>query len=154
MVNGFLLNNELTDFSFAYKNAEGLIANRVEPGKRPRSSMAPTIVLKSGTPVMAIGSPGGSRIINYVANSLIRTLLWKQDTFEAINAPHISNRYGQMDVEIDRLGAEELRALEVMGYKVESRDLNSGLHAIVINPKNGELNGSADLRREGHVAGD
>lgn len=154
MVKGFLLNNELTDFSFAFKNEEGLIANRVQPGKRPRSSMAPTIVMRDNAPFMAIGSPGGSRIINYVANSLIRTLMWSQSPFDAINAPHISNRYGQMDVEANRLSAKQVNAFKTIGYKTVERDLNSGLHVIQIDKDKATLIGAADLRREGHVAGD
>ena len=154
MVNGFLLNNELTDFSFSFKNDKGLIANRVQPGKRPRSSMAPTIVMEGDTPTMAIGSPGGSRIINYVANALIRTLMWNQQPFDAINAPHISNRYGQMDVEAGRLDRRTINAFTKMGYKTAERDLNSGLHVIKIDKANSRLTGAADLRREGHVAGE
>lgn len=154
MVHGFLLNNELTDFSFAYQSEKGLIANRVEPGKRPRSSMAPTIVMENNKPVLAIGSPGGSRIINYVANSLIRTLMWKQAPYDAINGPHISNRFGQMDLEQDRFSDDSIRAFETMGYKVAQRDLNSGLHVIHIDRDSNTLVGAADLRREGHVAGE
>ena len=154
MVHGFLLNNELTDFSFAYQDESGLIANRVEPGKRPRSSMAPTIVMENNSPVLAVGSPGGSRIINYVANSLIRSLMWKQAPYNAINAPHLSNRFGQMDLEQDRFDDGAVQAYEKMGYKVELRDLNSGLHIIKIDRDNNTLIGAADLRREGHVAGD
>ncbi|KZY69067.1 MULTISPECIES: gamma-glutamyltransferase [unclassified Oleiphilus] len=147
MVKGFLLNNELTDFSFKFENDKGLIANHVEAGKRPRSSMAPTIVFKGDTPVLAIGSPGGSRIINYVANSLIRLLAWGQPLIEAINAPHISNRYGDMDIEKDAWSDEDISALKNLGYKVNQRDLNSGLHAVQI--RKDLLKGAADKRREG-----
>ena len=84
MVGGFLLNNELTDFSFQ-SHAEGVpIANRVEPGKRPRSSMAPTIVMKDGKPVLAVGSPGGSRIIGYVAGAIVAHLDWGMDVQSAV----------------------------------------------------------------------
>ncbi|WP_197466454.1 gamma-glutamyltransferase, partial [Oleiphilus sp. HI0080] len=154
MVNGFLLNNELTDFSFSYENEQGLIANRVQAAKRPRSSMAPTIVMETGAPKMAIGSPGGSRIINYVANSLIRTLMWNQHPYNAINAAHISNRYGQMDVEKLKLDDELVARFKKMGYETQERDLNSGLHVIKIDKANARLIGAADERREGHVAGD
>jgi gamma-glutamyltranspeptidase/glutathione hydrolase len=154
MVNGFLLNNELTDFSFSYENEQGLIANRVQAAKRPRSSMAPTIVMETGAPKMAIGSPGGSRIINYVANSLIRTLMWNQHPYNAINAAHISNRYGQMDVEKLKFDGELVARFKQMGYETQERDLNSGLHVIKIDKANARLIGAADERREGHVAGD
>ena len=116
--------------------------------------MAPTIVMRDNAPFMAIGSPGGSRIINYVANSLIRTLMWSQSPFDAINAPHISNRYGQMDVEANRLSAKQVNAFKTIGYKTVERDLNSGLHVIQIDKDKATLIGAADLRREGHVAGD
>ena len=152
MVNGFLLNNELTDFSFKPKNESGLIANRVEPGKRPRSSMAPTIVYKDDKPILVIGSPGGSRIINYVANSLVRILLWEQPIREAIDAPHISNRYGPMDVEKGAAPELLLKAFDALGYTVNERDLNSGLHVIELD--DGVLLGAADRRREGTVQAD
>ena len=152
MVAGFLLNNELTDFSFrSHKNGVP-IANRVEPGKRPRSSMAPTIVLKDGRPVLAIGSPGGSRIIPYVAKAIIAHLDWGMDIQAAIDMPHLTNRFGTFDVE-KGTGAEGLApGLEALGYKVNVRDLNSGLHAIAISEgENPELAGGADSRREGRV---
>ncbi len=151
MARGFLLNNELTDFSFSYKDDKGLIANRVEPGKRPRSSMAPTIVLKDNAPYMAIGSPGGSRIITYVANALIRTLDWGYSPLDAVTAPHLSNRFGTMDIETGLSHSPLDEALRKMGYSVSERDLNSGLHLIKI--ENGQLSGAADPRREGAVAG-
>ena len=147
MVNGFLLNNELTDFSFRYENELGQIANRVEPGKRPRSSMAPTIVFKDDRPVLVVGSPGGSRIINYLANTLLRFLAWDEPVYAALNAPHISNRYGDMDIEAGRWPASFIVAFEGMGYTVKERDLNSGLHAIQIDDQ--AYIGAADERREG-----
>lgn len=152
MSNGFLLNNELTDFSFAgYKNGYP-IANRLEPGKRPRSSMAPTIVMKDGKPYMAVGSPGGSRIIGYVASTLIAHLDWGMPIQQAINQPHLINRFGTYDLE-KGTDAERFKApLEKMGFKVNVRDLNSGLHAIHF--KDGKLVGGADPRREGIAMGD
>ena len=152
MSGGFLLNNELTDFSFsAYKDGMP-IANRVEPGKRPRSSMSPTIVLKDGEPYMAIGSPGGSRIIGYVASALIAHIDWGVDIQQAVEMPHLVNRFGTYDLE-SGTAAETLKApLEEMGYKVNVRDLNSGLHAVHLS--NGELIGAADPRREGVALGD
>lgn len=150
MVGGFLLNNELTDFSLA-PSRDGLpIANRVEGGKRPRSSMAPTIVLKDGQPVLLIGSPGGSRIISYVAQALIGILDWQMDPQIAVDLGHVTNRNGATDVEE---GSEHLAAeLESFGQIVKLRNLNSGLHAILI--KDGVLIGAADKRREGVALGE
>ncbi|MBA5763178.1 gamma-glutamyltransferase [Vibrio sp. 404] len=152
MSNGFLLNNELTDFSFTSHKNGYPVANRVEPGKRPRSSMAPTIVLKDDQPYMAIGSPGGSRIIGYVAQTLIAHFDWGMDIQQAINMPRMVNRFGGYDLE---QGTKALRfkpALEEMGYKVDVRDLNSGLHGVVFT--DGKMIGGADPRREGIVLGD
>ncbi|WP_419910173.1 gamma-glutamyltransferase [Hoeflea sp.] len=151
MTNGFLLNNELTDFSFRTHRDGVPIANRVEPGKRPRSSMSPTIVMRDGRPYLAIGSPGGSRIIGYVAQAIIAHLDWGLDVQAAINMPHLVNRFGSFDVE-KGTEAEKLAApLETLGYKVNIRDLNSGLHAIVILEDG--LQGGADPRREGTAEG-
>ena len=151
MSGGFLLNNELTDFSFATHKNGVPIANRVEPGKRPRSSMSPTIVLKDGKPYMIVGSPGGSRIIGYVAQAIIAHLDWGMNVQEAINMPHAVNRFGTYDLE-EGTGAEALQSeLEAIGYEVNVRSLNSGLHAIVIS--DGQLMGGADPRREGVVLG-
>ncbi|WP_245832220.1 gamma-glutamyltransferase [Oceanospirillum sanctuarii] len=152
MSGGFLLNNELTDFSFASHKNGFPIANRLEPGKRPRSSMAPTLVMKDGKPYLAIGSPGGSRIIGYVASALIAHLDWGMSLQDAISKPHLINRFGTFDLEAGT-SAEKLKApLEVMGYKVSVRDLNSGLHGVLF--KDGKLIGAADPRREGIVLGD
>ncbi|MEO0569969.1 MAG: gamma-glutamyltransferase, partial [Pseudomonadota bacterium] len=99
MARGFLLNNELTDFSFRSHRDGVPVANRIEPGKRPRSSMAPTIVLKDDKPVLVIGSPGGSRIIGYVAKSIVAHLDWGMDVQQAVSLPHLLNRFGTYDVE-------------------------------------------------------
>ncbi len=151
MVGGFLLNNELTDFSRAPEADGRPIANRVEGGKRPRSSMAPTIVLKDGKPVLLIGSPGGSRIIAYVAQSLVAILDWNMPLADALALPHSLNRNGEKtDVEA---GAEGLAAgLEAMGHTINIRNLNSGLHAIAI--EGSKLTGAADPRREGLAMGE
>ena len=151
MVGGFLLNNELTDFSRAPEADGRPIANRVEGGKRPRSSMAPTIVLKDGKPVLLIGSPGGSRIIAYVAQSLVAILDWNLPLADALALPHTLNRNGdKTDVEE---GAEGLAAgLEAIGHTVNIRNLNSGLHAIRIDGET--LTGAADPRREGVALGE
>lgn len=151
MVNGFLLNNELTDFAFAPEKDGVAVANRIEPGKRPRSSMSPTLVFKDQQPYLAIGSPGGSRIISYVANSLIRHLAWQMPIDEAINAPHLVNRFGTYDVELDPNADQLAQSLETLGYTVKRQDLNSGLHALLLH--NG-LHGAADKRREGIAVGD
>ncbi|MCG7491681.1 gamma-glutamyltransferase [Vibrio sp. Of14-4] len=151
MTNGFILNNELTDFSFRTHNNGKPIANRLEPGKRPRSSMAPTIILKDGKPYMAIGSPGGSRIIGYVAQAIIAHTQWGMDIQQAINQAHVLNRFGTLDIEQDT-SAEELKPeLERMGFEIKVGNLNSGLHAILINGR--QLEGAADPRREGTAIG-
>ena len=152
MTRGFLLNNQLTDFSFR-SHAEGNpIANRVEPGKRPRSSMSPTIVLKDGVPVIALGSPGGSRIIPYVAKTLIAMIDWGLRPQEAVDLPHVVNRSGSFDLEAGTQ-AEALKApLEQLGYEVKIMDLNSGLHVIAIAPD--KLTAGVDRRREGVAAGE
>ena len=149
MVDGFLLNNQLTDFSFAtHKN--GLpIANVAAPGKRPRSSMSPTMILKNGVPYMTIGSPGGSRIIPYVANAIIGMIDWGMNIQEAINLPHVTNRFGTFALEANTKAVEYQKGLEALGYDTVVITLNSGKHGISI--KDGELKGGADPRREGVV---
>ncbi|CUH63601.1 Gamma-glutamyltranspeptidase precursor [Thalassovita gelatinovora] len=149
MVRGFLLNNELTDFSFRTHRDGRPIANAVAPGKRPRSSMAPTIVLKDGKPVLVIGSPGGSRIIGYVAQAIIAHLDWGMDVQQAVAMRHLVNRFGTYDVE-DGITASLTTSLEQMGYDVKLGTLNSGLHAIAIGTN---LQGGADPRREGIALG-
>ncbi|MEZ9014958.1 gamma-glutamyltransferase [Vibrio splendidus] len=151
MVRGFLLNNELTDFSFKTHNDGKPIANRLEPGKRPRSSMAPTIIMQDDKPYMAIGSPGGSRIIGYVAQAIIAHTQWDMDIQQAINQPHFLNRFGTLDLEKGTSAENFTPELEKMGFEVNVRDLNSGLHAIRIT-KDG-LEGAADPRREGAAIG-
>ncbi|GAB5507254.1 MAG: gamma-glutamyltransferase [Rhizobiaceae bacterium] len=152
MAAGFLLNNQLTDFSFRPQSNGAEIANRVEPGKRPRSSKSPTIVLKDGKPVFALGSPGGSAIIPYVAKTIIALVDWNMDMQQAISLPHLANRFGRYDNEAGT-PAEALAAeLEAFGYEVRIRDMNSGLHGIAITADG--LEGGADPRREGVVLGD
>ena len=152
MSNGFLLNNELTDFSFKSHQDGFPIANRLEPGKRPRSSMSPTIVMKDNKPYLVVGSPGGSRIIGYVAKTLIAHLEWGMDIQEAITLPNMLNRFGTYDLEKGTEAETYAKALTDMGFKVSVQDLNSGVQGIVIEP-NGLL-GGADPRREGLVLGD
>jgi gamma-glutamyltranspeptidase len=152
MVRGFLLNNELTDFSFR-THVDGVpIANRVEPGKRPRSSMAPTIVTKDGKPVLVVGSPGGSAIIGYVAQAIVGHLDWGMNAQEAVAAPHLLNRFGAFDLEDGTAAAALKEPLEALGFEVRLGEQNSGLHAIAITPDG--LEGGADPRREGVALGD
>ncbi|MFK7874457.1 MAG: gamma-glutamyltransferase [Paracoccaceae bacterium] len=151
MSNGFLLNNELTDFSFRAHRDGVPIANRVEPGKRPRSSMSPTIVMKDGAPVLAIGSPGGSRIIPYVANAIIAHIDWGMDVQQAAMMPHAVNRFGTYDLEEGSSMVDMAPELEALGYKVNTRALTSGIHAIAIGE---DLQGGADPRREGIALGE
>ncbi len=150
-VRGFLLNNELTDFSFETHENGYPIANRVEPGKRPRSSMAPTIVMRDGAPVLVIGSPGGSRIIGYVAQAIINHIDWGMDVQQAVSAPHVLNRFGAMDLEEGTSAAGLEGALQELGYKTSVQSLNSGLHAIALGET---LTGGADPRREGIALGE
>lgn len=149
---GFLLNNELTDFSFASHDGGVPIANAVAPGKRPRSSMSPTIVLRDGTPVLVVGSPGGSRIIGYTAQTIIAHLDWGMDVQQAVGAPHLVNRFGTMDLEAGTAAEALAEPLTAMGFTVEAHDLTSGLHAIAITADG--LQGGADPRREGIALGD
>ncbi|WP_191600883.1 gamma-glutamyltransferase [Marinomonas algicola] len=152
MSNGFLLNNELTDFSFKSYQDGYPIANRIEPGKRPRSSMSPTIVMKDGNPYLVVGSPGGSRIIGYVSKTLIAHMEWNMDVQSAISLPNMLNRFGTYDLE-KGTSAESFEApLSTMGFKVNVRDLNSGIQGILV--QDGTLLGGADPRREGIVLGD
>ncbi|WP_318519320.1 gamma-glutamyltransferase [Photobacterium leiognathi] len=149
MVRGFLLNNELTDFSFRSQIDGVPVANRIEPGKRPRSSMTPTIVMKDNQPILTIGSPGGSQIIGYVAKTLVAYLDWGMDLQQAINLPNMNNRFGTFELEQDTAATAWAPKLEKLGYKTQIKDLNSGIQAISIAPE--LLTGAADPRREGKV---
>ena len=151
MVGGFLLNNELTDFSFRSHKDGVPIANRVEPGKRPRSSMAPTIVMKDGAPVIVAGSPGGSRIIGYTAQSIIAMIDWGMDPQAAAALPHAINRFGTYDLEEGTSAANLADALGAIGYETKAAALTSGLHLIAIGDG---LRGGADPRREGIALGE
>ena len=151
MVDGFLLNNELTDFSFLPEENGVPVANRVEGGKRPRSSMAPTIVLHGGEPILLIGSPGGANIIPYVAQALIAILDWNLDPQVAIDRPHVVNRNGDTEVEEGAGAAATIAALAARGHVAKAADLNSGLQVIEIDGP--ILRGATDKRREGLVLG-
>lgn len=152
MVGGFLLNNQLTDFSFLPESDGQAVANGVEPGKRPRSSMSPTIVLRDGAPAFALGSPGGSNIIPYVANTLIALIDWKMDIQQAISRPHLVNRFGTYELEAGTAAEEMADDLRALGFETAARDLNSGLHGIAFTDEG--LQGGADPRREGVALGD
>ncbi|MBE7184314.1 MAG: gamma-glutamyltransferase [Methylobacterium mesophilicum] len=150
---GFLLNNELTDFSFAPQEDGRPVANRVEGGKRPRSSMAPTIVLDPRGKLYAVlGSPGGSQIINYVAKTLVGLLDWKLDPQRAADLPNFGSRNGPTELEAHTDAESWQGALEAKGHETKVMEMNSGIQAIVVT-KDG-LIGGADSRREGVAMGD
>ncbi|SEA13818.1 gamma-glutamyltransferase [Rubrimonas cliftonensis] len=158
---GFLLNNELTDFSFAPVDESGdPVANRVEPGKRPRSSMSPTIVFDAeGALSVVTGSPGGSRIIGYTARALVNALDFGLDAQAAVSAPHVQNRNGATEVEATGetvwpgYDPEALAAaLKARGHETRVAPMTSGLSMIVVGP-DGRLTGGADPRRDGVAAG-
>lgn len=155
MAGGFLLNNQLTDFSLVPMDGDTPIANRVEPGKRPRSSMSPTIILdQNGERVVhAIGSPGGSRIINYVTQAIVGLIDWELNMQQAINMGHVTNRNDYTSLEKGRAIEKHAEALKQRGHEVRVIDLNSGLHGITINA-DGSLTGGADPRREGIAKGE
>jgi gamma-glutamyltranspeptidase/glutathione hydrolase len=158
MVDGFILNNQLTDFSFDSSDANGPIANRVEAGKRPRSAMSPTIVFdkKTGKLVLAVGSPGGPAIINYVAKVLVGTLDWGLNVQQAISLPNFGSRNGPTELEGARFPASEVEALKARGHQVRQMELNSGLHGVELMTIHGVPMwfGGADPRREGVAKGD
>ncbi|HEX7006505.1 MAG TPA: gamma-glutamyltransferase [Alphaproteobacteria bacterium] len=153
MVRGFLLNNQLTDFAFEPERDGRPVANRVAPGKRPRSSMAPTMVFdRDGRLVLVIGSPGGSRIIGYVVRAVTGVLDFGLDVQAAIDLPHAVNRNGPTEIERGTALAMLRDRLEAMGHMVVLRDMASGLHGIEIF-RHGLIAG-ADPRREGVARGD
>lgn len=158
MVDGFLLNNQLTDFSFDAADANGPIANRVQAGKRPRSSMAPTLVFEKGTKklVLATGSPGGSAIINYVAKVLVGTLDWGLDVQQAISLPNFGSRNGPTELEQGRVSDAVVAELKARGHNVKVIEQTSGLQGIMRMNMNGQQVwfGAADPRREGIAKGD
>ena len=150
---GFLLNNELTDFSFTPVESGRPVANRVEGGKRPRSAMAPTIVYDAqGRVVVVAGSPGGPAIINYVAKTLIGILDRGLDPQTAVDLPNIGSRNGPTELERGTKAEALASKLEALGEATEIVDQNSGLQVIVRSA--GRWLGGADSRREGTVSGD
>ncbi len=150
---GFLLNNELTDFSFTPVAGGRPVANRVEPGKRPRSAMAPTIVYdRAGGVYMIVGSPGGPAIINYVAKTLLGVLDWRLDPQAAVALPNFGSRNGPTDLEADTAVASLAPRLHAIGDETRVIEQTSGLAAIV-RTKDRWI-GGADPRREGTARGD
>ncbi len=150
---GFLLNNELTDFSFVPEEHGKPVANRVEPGKRPRSSMAPTLVFDAfGRLYAVVGSPGGSQIIGYVAKTLIALLDWKMDPQAAVDLGNFGSRNGPTELEKGTEAEGWKAALEAKGHEVRLLEMTSGIQAIVKTPEG--FVGGADGRREGVAIGD
>ena len=157
MAGGFILNNQLTDFSFEPERDGSPVANQAAAQKRPLSSMTPLIVLDSqGRASMLIGSPGGTRIIAYVAQATLGVLDWGLDIQQAVAAPHFLARTGALELERDTVLAEHAAALRELGHEVRSSTLNSGLHGITIEYRddNRLLSGGVDPRREGVALGD
>lgn len=152
MVSGFLLNNELTDFSFRPADGQGRpIANRVGPGKRPRSSMAPTMVFGPGGKLkMVVGSPGGSRIILYVLKAVIGHIDWRLDAGAIARLANFGSRNGPLEIE---KGAKlDSASILSYGHKIKPVAMTSGVHVIIVDGQG--LSGAADPRREGIAAGD
>lgn len=155
MVSGFLLNNQLTDFSFQSKIDGKLVANRIEPGKKPRSSMTPTLVFDQNNQlIMVVGSPGGARIIAYVVKTIIAVLDWNMHIHEAVNAPNFTKMNNILELEENSHFADYKIDLEKRGHQVKIRDLTSGIHAIYIDRKNDEIIAGIDKRRDGTASGE
>ncbi len=151
-VHGFLLNNTLTDFSMTATDNGRPVANAVYPGKRPRSSMAPTVVFDSRNKLhIVLGSPLGSVIINFVAKTLVATLDWGMDIQAAISYPHFGSRNGPTEIEKGTPVENLQAALKSMGHEVRVGDLPSGLHGIMRTSSGWQ--GGADPRREGFAKG-
>lgn len=153
MAGGFLLNNQLTDFSFVAEQDGKPVANRIAPGKRPRSSMAPVMVFdQDNRPVAALGSPGGSRIISYVAQTLLLMLHTDLPLQEILHQGHVSNRNGITELEQDTAAEQLLFELQDRGHAVTIRELNSGVHALRLRA-DGRWEAGVDPRREGLALG-
>jgi gamma-glutamyltranspeptidase/glutathione hydrolase len=153
MVRGFLLNNELTDFSFVPEIDGRPVANRIEPGKRPLSAMSPTLVFdRQGRVKLVVGSAGGPAIINDVAKTVIAVLDWDYDLAAALELPNDGNRNGATEIEAGPSAASMAAALTARGHKVLITDRSSGLAGIRVTPRG--LEGAADPRRDGAALGD
>jgi gamma-glutamyltranspeptidase/glutathione hydrolase len=158
MVHGFLLNNQLTDFSADAEDKDGRpVANRIEPGKRPRSSMAPAVVFNAdGSLRLVVGSPGGSRILGYVTQTIVGVLDWNLDIQQAVSLPHYLDRNTGLELEEGTAAAALAETMRARGHKVSVLELNSGLQGIELRPDGsamGRLIGGADPRREGVAVG-
>ncbi|MFZ2736664.1 MAG: gamma-glutamyltransferase [Burkholderiaceae bacterium] len=158
LIGGFLLNNQLSDFSALAADEQGRpIANRVEPGKRPRSSMAPTLVIDkaTGRTVMTGGSPGGAMIIHYTAKLLWASLIWGKTPQQAIALPNFGWLDDRLYLERERFPPATTLELRSRGAQVREVDLSSGLQALSRDVRNkpNMLQGGADPRREGLVLG-
>jgi gamma-glutamyltranspeptidase/glutathione hydrolase len=154
LAGGFMLNNQLTDFSLRPVGADGQpVANRVEAGKRPRSSMTPTLVFdRDGQLLMVAGSPGGPVIIHYVAKVLTGALAWGLPAQQAVDLPNFGDfNTGQLIVEPGALSADQRTELQARGHVITQTDLTSGLQ-VLLKTRDG-WTGSADPRREGVVLG-
>jgi len=149
-VGGFFLNNQLTDFSFRAVEDGRPVANAVAPGKRPRSSMSPVLVLdRDGRVIAALGSPGGSAILAYNAKTLVGLLAWKLPLADAIELPNLIARGRDFFGEASKFPPEVLEGLAARGVEVKpGRGEESGLHGVVLRT-DGRLEGAADPRREG-----
>lgn len=161
LAGGYLLNNQLTDFSFTPEVDGKPVANRVQPGKRPRSSMSPTLVFEHrgeddpepGELVASLGSPGGAAIIPYVAQTLVALRDWGLNAQQALELPHTVTLGSEVYVEKDRLPDATKDALRKRGHTLDERELTSGL-GVIVRQDDGTLFGGADPRREGIVMGD
>ena len=152
MAGGMILNNQLTDFSFAPEEDGKPVANAVAPGKRPMSAMDPVIVFdKDGDFYAALGSPGGSRIIGYVTQALVAVLDWKMDMQSAFDQPRFLDRNGPLEIEEGTSLEKLIPDLKALGHDVLPEKINSGLHGIRVTPDG--LDGGADPRREGKAIG-
>ena len=159
MVRGFMLNNQLTDFSFVPAEDGRPVANRVQPGKRPRSSMAPTLVFDraGGALVATLGSPGGSQIIEYVSKTLIGLLDWNLDVQDAVGLPNFGSRNGPTELEKGQVTPALMQSLKDRGHEVTEIEMTSGTQAIVrrTRPDGRPVwAGGADPRREGVALGE
>jgi gamma-glutamyltranspeptidase/glutathione hydrolase len=157
MVGGFILNNQLTDFDYVPTVGGKPVANRIEGGKRPLSSMSPTMLLDDrGRLRLLVGSPGGTRIIGFVAQSIVGIVDWNLDVQQAVAAPHFLAEEGPIELEEGTAITAHEEALEALGHNVAVNDLNSGLHAIAVeHTRRGRvLYGGVDPRREGAALGD
>lgn len=156
LAGGFFLNNQLTDFAFKPEDEQGKpVANRVEAGKRPRSSMSPTLVFSNPANelVASLGSPGGAAIIHFTAKTLLGSLGWQLAPQEAIELPNIASFNSTASLlETKGFSAAMKAGLEAKGYQLQERDLTSGIQMLLVTPQG--ILGGADPRREGWVAGE